>query len=115
MGMDPPPDDGANDRHRSKGTRWMTTPAEAVNFETDAERLHLLLNAVTDYAIYMLDRLGWRPPPLRPRLPWRGPIRFAFSGWFAFCPFDGGRLELSGVFGGSPSFASSSATRAISA
>src|SRR4249920_1027973 len=56
-----------------------------------------------------------RPPPLRPRLPWRGPIRFAFSDWFAFCPFDGGRLELSGVFGGSPSFASSSATRAISA
>ena len=36
-----------------------TKPAEAVNFETDAERLHLLLNAVTDYAIYMLDRLGF--------------------------------------------------------
>jgi len=31
-----------------------------------------------------------------------------------FCPFDGGTLELSGVFGGRPSFASSSATRATS-
>src|SRR3954452_13104137 len=36
-----------------------TKPAEAVSFETDAERLHLLLNAVIDYAIYMLDRLGF--------------------------------------------------------
>jgi len=32
-----------------------------------------------------------------------------------FCPFDGGTLELSGVFGGRPSFASSSAIRATSA
>src|SRR3954451_19726633 len=32
-----------------------------------------------------------------------------------FCPFDGGTLELSGVFGGSPSLTSSSATRAASA
>jgi len=30
-------------------------------------------------------------------------------------PFDGGTLELSGVFGGRPSFASSSAIRATSA
>ena len=52
-----------------------------------------------------------RPPPFRPRLPWRGPLRFAFSAWFGFCPFDGGRLELSGVFGGSASLASNSAMR----
>src|SRR5215210_4195986 len=32
-----------------------------------------------------------------------------------FCPFDGGTLELSGVFGGRPSLTSSSATRAASA
>jgi hypothetical protein len=39
----------------------------------------------------------------------------AFSGRFALCPWDGGRLELPGVFGGSLSFASSSATRAHNA
>src|SRR4051794_3477081 len=33
----------------------------------------------------------------------------------AFWPADGGRLELSGVFGGTPSRASNSATRAVSA
>ena len=33
----------------------------------------------------------------------------------AFWPFEGGTLELSGVFGGRPSLASSSATRAVSA
>ena len=33
----------------------------------------------------------------------------------AFCPFEGGSDELSGVFGGVPSFASSSAMRASSA
>jgi hypothetical protein len=37
------------------------------------------------------------------------------AGSDGFCPVDGGTLELSGVFGGKPSFASSSATRAISA
>jgi hypothetical protein len=52
-----------------------------------------------------------RPPPLRPKLPWRGPFCPAFSGWLGFCPFDGGRLELSEVFAGSPSFASSAAIR----
>ena len=30
-------------------------PSDAVNFQTDAERFHLLVEAVTDYAIYMLD------------------------------------------------------------
>ena len=29
----------------------------------------------------------------RRRLPMRGPIRLAFSGWFGSCPFDGGRLK----------------------
>jgi len=33
----------------------------------------------------------------------------------AFLPFEGGRLELSGVFGGAASLASSSATRAVTA
>jgi len=32
-----------------------------------------------------------------------------------FCPFEGGTLELSGVFGGKPSVASSSASRAVKA
>ena len=31
---------------------------DAVNFESDAERFHLLVDAVTDYAIYMLDPAG---------------------------------------------------------
>jgi hypothetical protein len=53
----------------------------------------------------------WATAPLRPRLPWREPLRPAFSAWLGFCPFDSGRLELSGVFGGSPSLASSSAIR----
>jgi hypothetical protein len=50
-----------------------------------------------------------RPPPFRPRLPCRGLFRLVFSAWLGFCPFDGGKLELSGVFGGSASFASNSA------
>ena len=33
-------------------------PSDAVNFQTDAERFHLLVDAITDYAIYMLDRDG---------------------------------------------------------
>jgi len=33
----------------------------------------------------------------------------------SFCPFEGGRLELSGVLGGRPSFASHSASRAVKA
>jgi len=51
-----------------------------------------------------------RPPPLRPRLPWRWPSRFVSPERFAFRPFDGGTLELSGVLGGSFSFASKAAT-----
>ena len=56
-----------------------------------------------------------RPPPLRPRLPRRGPVRLAFSGRLGFWPFDGGVLELSGVFGGSDSRASSATMRAVNA
>ena len=56
-----------------------------------------------------------RPPPLRPRLPVRGPVRLVGLGWFGFCAFDDGTLELPGVFGGSLSLASSAATRAVSA
>ena len=41
------------------------------------------------------------PLYLRPRLPLRGPAGFDGSERFGFCPLDGGRLELSGVFGGS--------------
>src|SRR6185312_1726029 len=48
-------------------------------------------------------------PPLRPRLPWRGPLRACLSRRLGFCPFDGGTLELSGVLGGSPSCAFSAA------
>ena len=60
MGPDPPPDDRPNDDHRSPGMLAMPSiPAEAVSFETDAERFHLLVDAVTDYAIYMLDRNGF--------------------------------------------------------
>ena len=33
-------------------------PVSIVNFESDAERYHLLVDAVTDYAIYMLDPAG---------------------------------------------------------
>ena len=33
-------------------------PSDAVSLQTDAERFHLLVDAVTDYAIYMLDRNG---------------------------------------------------------
>src|ERR1700760_4935558 len=50
------------------------------------------------------------PGPVRLR---RG--RFARGGRFVFRPWLGGRLELSGVFGGSQSFASSTATRSNSA
>jgi hypothetical protein len=50
---------------------------------------------------------------LRPTLPARGPARFSLVFRLAFWPFDGGVLELSGVFGGSFSLASSSATRAV--
>ena len=60
MGPDPPPDDRPNDNCLSPGTFAMTSiPAEAVSFETDAERFQLLVDAVTDYAIYMLDRNGF--------------------------------------------------------
>jgi methylphosphotriester-DNA--protein-cysteine methyltransferase len=38
-------------------------------------------------------------------------LRSLRSGWFAFWPLDGGRLELSGVLGGLLSLASSSARR----
>ncbi len=65
-----------------------------------------LLGAVT---VSSGSQASGRPPPFRPRLPWRGPMRSVFSGRFGFCPFDGGRLELSGVFGGSPSAALSAA------
>jgi len=40
---------------------------------------------------------------------------FGAAGPDGFCPFDGGTLELFGVFGGSPGLASNSATRAVSA
>ena len=50
---------------------------------------------------------------LTPGRPRRG--CFGRSGRFGFCPFDGGRLELSGVFGGAPSLASNSVIRALSA
>jgi PAS domain S-box-containing protein len=33
-------------------------PSDFVNFESDADRFHLLVDAVTDYAIYMLDLEG---------------------------------------------------------
>ena len=33
-------------------------PSEVAGFEADAERFHLLLDAVTEYAIYMLDPDG---------------------------------------------------------
>jgi hypothetical protein len=52
---------------------------------------------------------------MRPKLPGRGPWRLLFSGRFGFWPFDGGRLELSGVFGGAASLASNSATRTVNA
>ena len=32
--------------------------SDSVNFENDADRFHLLVDAVTDYAIYMLDCEG---------------------------------------------------------
>ena len=56
-----------------------------------------------------------RPPPLRPRLPRRGPVRLDFSGRFGFGPFDGGVLGLSSVFGGSDSRAAGATTRAVNA
>ena len=43
--------------------------------------------------------------------PWRGGL-VAGGSAFAFCPRDGGSEELSGVLGGCPSLASSSAMRA---
>ena len=74
-------------------------------------------NAAQAAAFAVTVSSGWqlkgRPPPLRPRLPVRGPTRLPCSAWFGFCPFDGGRLELSGVFDGSPSLASSAITRAV--
>ncbi len=51
---------------------------------------------------------------MRPKLPGRGPQRSALAARLGFLPCEGGRLELSGVFGSSPSFASSSAARATS-
>ena len=60
MGLDPPPDDEANDDRLAPGTLSMTPrPSAPISFDTDAERLHLLVDAVTDYAIYMLDRDGF--------------------------------------------------------
>src|SRR3954447_24286257 len=56
-----------------------------------------------------------RPPPWRPRLPWRGPVRAGWSSRFGFLPRDGGKLELSAVFGGRSSLASNSTTRTVSA
>jgi PAS domain S-box-containing protein len=35
------------------------SPSQAVNFRTDADRFHLFIDAVTDYAIYMLDENGF--------------------------------------------------------
>jgi len=58
-------------------------------------------------------RIRLRPPPLRPTLPSRGPVRLDASDRFAFCPFEGGRLELSGVFGGSFSLCSKAVRRAV--
>ena len=43
------------------------------------------------------------------------PLGLALSSPLALRPWDGGVLELSGVFGGSFSFASNSATRAVNA
>jgi hypothetical protein len=56
--------------------------------------------------------LGAQPPPLRPTLPARGPARPPVAGRSALRSDDGGWLELSEVFGGSPNFASSTAMRA---
>src|SRR5215472_12292237 len=36
----------------------MSEPSDSVDFENDADRFRLLVDAVTDYAIYMLDREG---------------------------------------------------------
>jgi PAS domain S-box-containing protein len=36
-----------------------TTPVHPVDFGTDAERFHFLVDAVTDYAIYLLDNDGF--------------------------------------------------------
>ncbi len=61
---------------------------------------------------------GSRPAharPMRPKLPGRGLWRLLLSGRLGLWPRDGGRLELSGVFGDAPSLASSSATRTVSA
>ncbi len=49
--------------------------------------------------------------PSGPSYPSAGRGRFVFSAWLGFSPFDGDRLELFGVFGGSASFASNSAMR----
>ncbi len=42
-------------------------------------------------------------------------LAFGVEGSDFFCPFEGGTLELSGVLGGRPSFASKSASRAVKA
>jgi hypothetical protein len=55
---------------------------------------------------------GAQPPPLRPTLPARGPPRSPLTGRSALRSDDGGWLELSEVFGGSPNCASSTAMRA---
>ena len=44
-----------------------------------------------------------RPPPFRPRLPWRGPAAWLVAR-LGFLPCEGGTDELSGVFGGSPAW-----------
>jgi len=56
-----------------------------------------------------------RPPPLRPRLPCRGPAREGLSARLGIWSRAGGRLELPEVFAGSPSLAINSATRAVNA
>ena len=52
--------------------------------------------------------------PMRAGVRLAPPSLLAFAVAEGFCPLLGGVLELSGVFGGRPSFASSSATRANS-
>ena len=42
-------------------------------------------------------------------------LAFGVDGSDFFCPFEGGTLELSGVFAGKPSLASSSVSRAVKA
>src|SRR5262245_48985027 len=41
-----------------KGAEMPSGPSDSVNFESDPDRFHLLVDAVTDCAIYMLDHEG---------------------------------------------------------